>query len=306
MDLTASMRHRDCPVCRGPAGNAVLFMRNSLDVSRLTAASFASRKTPEFMSYRLVRCAACATVFASEAPTASALANAYHQADYSTAAEASLAAMVYRNSLEPFLAELPRRETALEIGAGTGVFLGHLKELGFREPIGIEPSPAAIAAVPAAVRPSIREGVFTGDEFPPESLSLVCCFQTLEHVPEPLDLVEAAFRMLQPGGMIALVTHDYTAPINRMLGRRSPIIDIEHVQLFCPQSLRYLVCSAGYRLTDIVPIRNVYPLNYWLSLLPLPAGLKRFTLASARAIHLSQRNIGLYVGNVLTVARKPN
>src|SRR6266550_8107351 len=166
MNLMSSMQNRDCPVCGETASTAALFMRRSLDESRLTEASFASRKTPEFMSYQLVKCRQCATVFASEAPAARALANAYHEANYDSADEASFAAAVYRKSLEPFLDSLPGRGIALEIGTGTGVFLRHLRQFGFHEQVGIEPSPAAIAAASDDVRPCIREGVFTGEEFP--------------------------------------------------------------------------------------------------------------------------------------------
>jgi SAM-dependent methyltransferase len=305
VNLAESMRQRDCPVCGEPANKASLFLRRSLDESRLTKESFASRKTPEFMSYQLVRCGQCSTVFASEAPTASALANAYHEADYSTAEEAAFAASVYRNVLEPFLDNLPVRGTALEIGTGTGIFLRHLRQLGFQEVAGIEPSEAAIAAAPDDVRQEIREGVFTGDEYAPGTLSLICCFQTLEHVPEPRAFVEAAFRMLQPGGMIALITHDYTARINRILGSRSPIIDIEHMQLFCPDSLRYLIAASGYALREVGPFRNIYPLGYWMNLLPLTGALKRAALAAAKGIHIAGVPVGLNVGNLLTVAQKP-
>ena len=305
MNAFDNLQRRDCPVCEASAGQASVFMEASYDPSRLTAASFASRKAPEFMSYQLVRCWQCTTVFASEAPDASALAHAYHEADYSTAEEAAFAAAVYRKSLEPYLAGLPGRGTALEIGTGTGIFLSHLGQLGFRELVGIEPSEAAIAAAAADVRPCIRPGVFMGDEFPAGSVSLICCFQTLEHVPEPRGFVEAAFRMLEPGGMIALITHDYSAFINRMLGSRSPIIDIEHLQLFCPESLRHLVSTAGFALRDVRSIRNVYPLSYWLSLLPAPGALKRAAVATTKAVHLDHIPVGLNVGNLLTVAQKP-
>jgi len=281
------------------------FMKASFDEGRLTSSSFSSRKSPEFMSYRLVRCAACTTVFASEAPAARALAGAYHVADYGSAAEAALAASVYRVALAPFLSKLTARGVALEIGAGTGVFLSHLRDLGFEQPVGIEPSAAAIAAAAVEVKPLLREGVFTGDEFPAESVSLVCCFQTLEHVPEPRELVEAAYRMLAPGGMIALVTHDYTAFINRLLGSRSPIMDIEHLQLFCPAALNYLVGAAGYEVLSVGSIRNVYPLGYWISLLPLPTGMKRALLAAAASAKIARAQIRLDVGNLLTVAQKP-
>jgi SAM-dependent methyltransferase len=305
MNLLASLHHRDCPVCGETNRTAVEHMRASLDEGRLTSSSFSSRKTPEFMSYRLVRCAVCATVYASEAPSAAALAKAYHAADYDSAEEAALAAAVYGAALAPFLSNLPARGIALEIGAGTGVFLRHLREAGFEQAVGIEPSPAAIGAATADVRPWIREGVFKGDEFPPGSVSLVCCFQTLEHVSEPRKLVETAYRMLEPGGMIALITHDYTAPINRALGRRSPIIDIEHLQLFCPASMRRLTGSAGFKAVSVGSIRNVYPLSYWLALLPLPGALKQMFLAAATATKVARARIGLNVGNLLTVAQKP-
>lgn len=305
MDLLASMQHRDCPVCGASADTAAPFMASTLDPAKLNPESFASRKLPEFMSYRLVTCATCAVVFASEAPAAGALADAYHQADYSTADEANFAAKVYAEALAPFVARLPRRGIALEIGTGSGVFLGHLRRLGFAEPVGIEPSPAAIATATADIRPMIREGIFTGEEFAENSVSLACCFMTLEHIPDPLGFVEAAFRMLEPGGMIALIAHDYTAPVNRLLGRRSPIIDIEHLQLFCPAALRHLVTKAGFEAPTIQSFRNVYPVRYWLRLLPLPGALKQPLMATAEAIGAGGAAIGANVGNLLAIARKP-
>lgn len=305
MSLIQSMRQRDCPVCGESADKASLFLRRSLDETRLTKDSFASRKIPEFMTWQLVRCGRCTTVFASEAPAAKALAQAYHEADYGSAEEASYAASIYRQTLEPFLKTLKRRGLALEIGTGTGVFLTQLRQLGFRETVGIEPSPAAIAAAAPEVKSCIREGIFTGDELAPGSASFICCFQTMEHVPDPGFVVEAAFRMLEPGGMLALITHDYTAFINRLLGRRSPIIDIEHLQLFCPTSLRYLVTAAGYVEPAMTSIRNVYPLRYWLGLLPIPAPVKRGAIKTLRALRLDQMPLGFNVGNLLTVARKP-
>ena len=305
MSLAGSMQHRNCPVCTGPASRAALFMRRSLDESRLTKASFASRKLPEFMSYEMVKCGQCTTVFASEAPAAGALAHAYHEADYDTSEEADFAAAVYRKYLEPFLKDLPARGVALEIGTGTGIFLRHLRQLGFRQQVGIEPSPVAIAAAADDVRPCIREGIFTGGEFAPGTVSFICCFQTLEHVPDPRAFVEASFAMLEPGGMIALITHDYTAPVNRILGARSPIIDIEHLQLFCPPALRYLVSAAGYTGCKVVPIRNVYPLSYWLRLMPVPVAMKNAISALLRTLGLARLPVGLKVGNLLTVAQKP-
>ena len=305
MDTRQTMLDRDCPVCGETSGTATLFLGETVDAGRITAASFASRKIPEYMSYRLVRCRACTAVFAKSAPGAEEIARAYHEADYGSAREAELAAEAYRKALAPAIAGLPRRGTALEIGTGTGIFLRHLGEMGFSAPVGIEPSPAAIAAAPPDVAPLIREGVFTGDEFPPGSVSLVCCFQTLEHIPDPAGFVRAAFGMLEPGGMLALVTHDYRAPVNRALGRWSPIVDIEHLQLFNRESLRRLVTDAGFGVERIVSFRNVYPLRYWASLFPMPSAMKAAVLSGLGGLGVAELPVGVNVGNLLTVAVKP-
>lgn len=299
------LQGRDCPVCGTSERGAAPFLSASIDPARIGTLSFASRKPPEYMSFRLVRCRTCETVFAAEAPSAEALAQAYRDAGYDSAEEARYAARTYAEALAPRLSPEHRRGTALEIGAGSGVFLQELLDLGVTEVVGIEPSHEAVAAAPAALRPHLRIGVFEPGQHRPGSLSLVCCFQTLEHVPDPRALTRAAFDLLQPGGLIAFVTHDYQAPLNRMLGRRSPIIDIEHMQLFCPASLRRLLGDAGFGEIGIAAIRNRYPLRYWLRLLPLPGPLKPASLAAAEALGLGQRSLGLNVGNLLSVARKP-
>ncbi len=57
---------------------------------------------------------------------------------------------------------------------------------------------------------------------------------------DPDIIAQASFRLLRPGGAFATVTHDYRSPVNRMLGKRSPIFDIEHMQLFSRRAVRFL------------------------------------------------------------------
>jgi SAM-dependent methyltransferase len=305
MNVFARLETRDCPVCGACAERAAVFLEASYDPARLTSASFASRKMPEFMSYRLLRCGDCETVYACAAPPAAALAQSYAEADYDSGEAAALAADTYAAALAPAIADLPRRGRALEIGTGTGVLLERLREAGFEEVIGIEPSGAAIAAAAPSVRANIRQGVFEEADFEPESCDLICCFQTLEHVPDPLALAESCARLLRPGGMLALVTHDYAAPLNRLLGRRSPIIDIEHLQLFCRPSLERLLAGVGLRKREISVLVNRYPLHYWLRLTPLPVSLKRVAGQVLGFCGLARLRFGINVGNLLAIGSKP-
>jgi len=194
MNVFAELQNRVCPVCGASPRDATLFLDASYDPARLGGFSFASRKTPEFMSYRLVRCADCATVYAEAAPPARALAAAYAAADYDSGEEAVLAADAYIAALADSLARMPRRGRALEIGTGTGVFLERLLDAGFAEVVGVEPSATAIAAASPRIRPAIREGIFAEADFAPESFDLICCFMTLEHVAAPRELTEACLR----------------------------------------------------------------------------------------------------------------
>ena len=101
------------------------------------------------------------------------------------------------------------------------------------------------------------------------------------------------------------MTHDYEAWLNRLLGRRSPIIDIEHLQLFCPQAMRSFLAGVGFTGIEIIPIRNVYRVQYWLRLLPIPTALKGALNTVTRMTGLSALRLGARVGNILTVGRKP-
>jgi SAM-dependent methyltransferase len=304
MNVFARMEARSCPVCGAGPNRAAVFLEASFDPARLTASSFASRKTPEFMSYRLLRCMDCETVYAAAAPPAEMLARVYAVADYDSGDEAALAADTYAAALAPAIAALPRRGRVLDIGTGTGVLLERLLDAGFAEAVGVEPSAAAIAGAAVAVRGLIREGVFVEADFEPESFDLICCFQTLEHVPDPRALVRSCARLLRPGGALALVTHDYAAPLNRLLGRRSPIIDIEHLQLFCRPSLDWLLHDAGLPPWEIRVLVNRYPLRYWLRLTPLPGALKRSVAGLLSFARLDQVRLKANVGNVLAIGRK--
>jgi SAM-dependent methyltransferase len=219
--------------------------------------------------------------------------------------EAIFAADTYESALRSVIASLPQRERALEIGTGTGVFLERLLLAGFTDVVGFEPSRAAIDAAAALIRPFIHEGIFAEEELAPQNFDLVCCFQTLEHVSAPKALTESCMRLLRPGGVLALVIHDYTAPINRLLGRRSPIIDIEHLQLFCRSSMDKLLASSGFLTVEITPLVNRYPLRYWLRLAPLPGPLKKIVFPTLDLLGLGGLRIGVNVGNLLAIGRKP-
>jgi SAM-dependent methyltransferase len=296
---------RVCPVCAEPATNAHLFLEERIDPAGLGDFSFASRKEPEFFNYRMVRCSSCDVVFVDRPPTESALHQAYHQASYDSSEEADDAAAAYLRELAPVLGKIGHG-AALEIGTGTGVLLDGLVASGFGTVMGVEPSRAAIEAAPPHRVAFIMEGIFEEDAFTPSSFDLVCCFMTLEHVRQPRELAESVLRLLKPGGSFVVVVHDYRSRVNRVLGRRSPIIDVEHMQLFSAASVSTLFSRAGYTDISTAAFTNRYAMSYWLRLLPLPRGVKRMAQRLLSALRLSRKKVSINVGNMLAVGYRPH
>lgn len=296
---------RACPVCGAGADQSEPFLSDSRDERLLNSSSFASRKVPEFMSHAMVRCRACDLAYVDRPPSVEELAASYHTADYDSAEEAEDAADAYARAIEPVLAKLRARGAALEIGTGTGAFLDRLNEAGFGGLVGIEPSTAAIAAAPPHRRPWIREGIFEGADFPPESFDLICCFMTLEHVQDPGALVAAAHRLLRPGGVFVGVTHNRRAWLNRLLGRRSPIVDVEHMQLFSPASASRLLTGNGYVDVGGSSFSNRYRPSYWLRLAPMKRSVKDRLTRSLRGSWADKRRVALNVGNFMSWGFKP-
>lgn len=293
-ELTA----RRCPIC-GSSDDSRVFAEQNLDLSALDELAFASRKRPEHMWLRLVDCPVCDLVYASPVPSPDALADAYEEAAFDSTEEARYAARTYAEQLRDLLGILPDRGSALDIGTGEGAFLSELLRLGFDEVAGVEPSTAPIAAAAPEVAGLIEHGVFRPGLRPPGSLSLITCFQTIEHVPDPTELVRDAVEQLKPGGILALVCHDRRAPLNRALGLRSPIVDFEHMQLFSARSVSELLRRAGLRDVGQRAIRNRYPIRYWARLSPLPDRPQAVFSDLLERSGLAGRPLTLPVGNLL-------
>jgi 2-polyprenyl-3-methyl-5-hydroxy-6-metoxy-1,4-benzoquinol methylase len=274
------------------------------DPSVLDGFAFSSRKFPEHMHFRLLRCPRCTLLFASPAPDGRELDRAYHEAAYDSSVEANDASKTYARYLQRHLDLFTERDGALEIGSGNGSFLGHLLSLGFTNVRGVEPSRAPIEAASPTVRPLLVHAPFRASDFAPSSLALVTCFQTLEHVINPGEITRQIFDRLKPGGGIFFVVHNYEAVLHRFLGKRSPIYDVEHAQLFSPKSLTELVVQAGFEEHRVFGIVNTYPVRYWLRVAPLSRPVKSRLIETLDKAGLGGAKVALPVGNMGVVAIK--
>ena len=110
----------------------------------------------------------------------------------------------------------------------------------------------------------------------------------------------SALRLLRPGGAFVAVTHDYRGWINRLLGRRSPNVDIEHMQLFSARASRELLSSRGFIGVAAAAFANAYRPSYWLRLAPVPSAIKHAAIGAIRGTWLDAGRVRFNVGNTMS------
>lgn len=297
------LKPRSCPVC-GSTETGELFLAANYSDDKLNSFSFASRKVPEAMHLRMLRCTACDLLYASPAPSLDTLEAAYRQADFDSGEEAGFASRTYIRLVSRFLPKLPDLDGALDIGTGDGAFLERLLEQGFTHVQGVEPSAAPIASAKDPIKPLIVSGLFEPESFEAGSFSLVSCFQTLEHVENPAQILSSALRLLKPGGAFVTVSHNFRSVSARMLGSKSPIYDIEHLQLFSTKSMENLLAGCGFTGVVVRSVANTYPLHYWLKILPIGNAVKQKAISLAKMSKIGYIPVSIPAGNIFAIAFK--
>ncbi len=298
------LRATRCAIC-GTLGNATELYPANFDQTALTPAVFSARRLPDRIHFRLVRCDSCGLIRSDPIVDPELLHRLYARSSFDYAGEVDNLRRTYGGYLER-VRRLGRGESLLEIGCGNGFFLDAARRRGFTEVRGVEPSAAAVEEAPADLRPWITCDIMRPGLFAAASFDVICLFQVFDHVPEPAALLEECYRVLRPGGMVLCLNHNATALSARLLGAKSPIIDIEHTYLYSPDTLRRLFTAAGFGVVESGRAWNRYSLHYLARIVPLPARLKAGVLRLLHDSRIGRLPLLVPLGNLYQIARKPD
>jgi len=268
----------------------------------LTFEIFSARRITEHFHYKIVRCRNCGLIFSREILPDALLSRLYSESKVTYGEYVDAIRRDYWMPLRPFAGEI-NKGAALEIGCGSGFFLEKLLEEGFKNVYGCEPSIEAVEKASALTKKNIYPGFFKKGIYQNKSLDFICCFQTLDHLSDPVETIKICRDILKPDGMIYFVVHDVNSFQAKILRDKSPIIDIEHIYLFNKNTLKKLFEKEKYKVVKISSLKNNYPLNYWLKMLSL-SGFGNVVKNVIERTRIGSISFPIAAGNIFIIAKR--
>ena len=293
-----------CAICH-TEGNAAEIYPSNFDFSDFNPEMFSARRLPDRIHYRMVKCNACGLVRSDPVADDATLCNLYRQSAFDYSAEVTNLRRTYGRYLDKLEAFGVRKVSLLEIGCGNGFFLEEAQTRGYADVRGVEPGSEATAKAAPDVREHIVCDIMRPGLFAEASFDVVCLFQVLDHLPDPVGVLAESRRVLKPGGFMLILNHNIDALSARLLGERSPIIDLEHTYLYNPATLSHLAQAQKLKVRETGSVWNDYTLHYLARLIPFPAVAKTRILALLLKTPIGRWSLSLPLGNFYLVAQKP-
>jgi len=265
-------------------------------------ASYKCTSTGHASHGRIVQCLACGLVFTNpQFPPSEILAMYAGVEDktYLENVEARLRTFTHNfDTIERFL---PRGGRMLEVGSYCGIFLDIARKRG-HDVLGVEPS----AWASAYARDTLGVPTVTGglDALPggTKPFDVVCSWDVLEHLSDPMGQLEVINHQLRPGGVFAFSTLDYHNWVPRLLGERWPWMMDMHLYYFTSKVTKQMLERAGFRLLHQQSYCHIVTLEYLLSKLtalgvPAASALRGLAPGLMSKLHIPFRfgDIQLYV-----------
>jgi hypothetical protein len=299
--------HRsECPCCGASVDQAHSAIASSPAAEVLAGSEhgrFLSGYSANRVFFSYHRCAACGLLYCPIYYTQAQLDRLYgRQAE--NMAEVSLEArQLTQSEYVPLIARHSSMTAGfLELGADIGLFARECAEAGHFEKFWLyEPNLAVHDELRSRMNGynvAVRNARFRPEDIPAASVSTSALIHVLDHLLEPREVLEGLRRCLQPGGVVLVVTHDCASPMARLLGRRWPPYTLQHPQLFSKQSLHRMLENSGFKVLEIVSVRNFFSVTHLvragLGIIGLPCGLP----------DRPRPLLGLRLGNIAGIARR--
>ena len=202
------------------------------------------------LEFQMVRCVGCDLHFTNPRPTADSIGQ-FYGADYAPHArghrpERPLRKWYPQDWLQkPVAGPMPR---LLDFGCGAGHFLSAMAKQGWVA-TGLDASPAM--AEPHR-ESRILAGTLPHPSLSPRSFELITMWHVLEHVHDPVEVLNHARKLLVPGGSIVLAVPNAAGWQSRHYGADWFGLELpRHLSHFSEASLGRCAAAAGLRVEGV-------------------------------------------------------
>lgn len=158
--------------------------------------------------------------------------------------ESIAAAGDYPNYRRRFL-EFRQTNRLLEIGAAAGGFLVFCRNDGW-DTYGVELSTPSSAFAREQHGLNVFTGTIHETAFPSDFFDVVVAWQTLEHVPNPKEVVVEIFRLLRSGGFFVMSVPCWNGLSIRLLKERYRYVGKDHLFYFSSTNLVRMLMNIGF------------------------------------------------------------
>lgn len=295
--MRIELRDTSCAICGAAVPSEEVYPA-SLSDEAFSAAVFSARRPPDGLHYRIVRCRSCGLLRSDPIAPPEALENLYRHSNVGYVEEIPNLRRTYGRYLDLVVKLGARNRSILEIGCGSGFLLEEAARRGFSHRRGVDPAQSSIE-VEGILHEDFRPGLF-----PPATFDLIVGFQVMDHMPDPVATLRLAHDLLAPGGFILLLHHNAAAVSARLLGRRSPIVDVQHTFLFTLDTTRRILQDSGFTVVHVGRAINWVSVQHVNHLMPLPRRIRSLISSALGALKMDGLTLPLPLGNLVAVGRR--
>jgi 2-polyprenyl-3-methyl-5-hydroxy-6-metoxy-1,4-benzoquinol methylase len=272
---------RNCPICKSTEYSIEVFNSN---LPNDGIASFQARGAPSGYFFSQNYCKKCQIQYSSTTWSKDTIINLYKNKSSSSNLEFHIMASDTAFNLVEPLIDSNKIKSVLEVGCGPGHFLKNCEDLNLGTQ-GIDPENIETPQSANILNTTFEE--FQSNE----KYDLICCFHGLEHIESPSKFIEFCSDYLSPKGHVAFIYHDQNALPHKILRKKSPLLDLQHYQLFTEFSLCKLMHQYEYTHLKTTSVKNEYPLKYWLSLVGITSNSEiKIKIKAGNKISFFQKN----------------
>lgn len=237
---------QNCPVC---------------GADTTTQALSAVDTTVSQLTFCIQRCTNCNAHFTSPRPSPKAIGEFYRSNKYisHTDQDKGLLARIYRKVRATAVAQKLRliQQThpsgkLLDFGCGTGTFLQHAAQRGFKI-TGVEPNQEARAIATQSARAHVHSEL---SEIPlDQQFNVVTMWHVLEHMHQPADTLTSIRKLMPPDGLLVIAVPNRSSWDASHYGAAWAAWDVpRHLTHFSNEDMKHILLRTGFKVVRTRPM----------------------------------------------------